>query len=38
MKFPKEMFMYPSTDLMKADFLTKAVIRDKLAWSCEKLN
>lgn len=27
-----------SSDLMKADFLTKAVTRDKLVWSCKELN
>lgn len=29
---------YVNTDIMKADFLTKAVTKDKLMWSCEELN
>jgi len=29
---------YINTDLMKADFLTKAVTKDKLVWSCVELN
>lgn len=29
---------YINTDLMKADFLTKAMIKEKLVWSCKELN
>lgn len=29
---------YVNTDLMKADFLTKAVTKEKLKWSCEESN
>jgi hypothetical protein len=29
---------YVNSDLMKADFLTKAITKDKLTWSCKALN